>query len=238
MSRRRRLISGWVAIALAVALLLGVGVYKLSNSRRIQVFGELIQRVETSDKVVALTFDDGPTPGDTEAVLQTLAERKVMATFFLCGAAIHDHPTQAKEIVAAGHQVGNHSWSHHRMWFMAPAVVRRELDDTDAQIRDSGYRGRIDFRPPYGKKLLVLPWILRDRGTRTITWDVSPEDFSGVEQTPEELRDIVMDTVRPGSIILLHPMNGRTVTQEATGLIIDALMQEGYRLVTVDELTN
>ncbi|WP_199711279.1 polysaccharide deacetylase family protein [Tessaracoccus antarcticus] len=238
MSRRVRLISGWVAIALGVALLLGVGVYKLSNSRRIQVVGELIQRVATTDKVVALTFDDGPTPGDTEAVLQTLAERKVMATFFLCGASMHDHPAQTKEIVAAGHQVGNHSWSHRRMWFMTPTEVRRELDDTDEMIRDSGYQGRIDFRPPYGKKLLVLPWILRERGTRTITWDVSPEDFSGVEQTPEQLRDIVLDTVRPGSIILLHPMNGRTRTQEATALIIDSLTQEGYRFVTVAELTN
>ncbi|RMB59051.1 polysaccharide deacetylase [Tessaracoccus antarcticus] len=227
-----------MAIALGVALLLGVGVYKLSNSRRIQVVGELIQRVATTDKVVALTFDDGPTPGDTEAVLQTLAERKVMATFFLCGASMHDHPAQTKEIVAAGHQVGNHSWSHRRMWFMTPTEVRRELDDTDEMIRDSGYQGRIDFRPPYGKKLLVLPWILRERGTRTITWDVSPEDFSGVEQTPEQLRDIVLDTVRPGSIILLHPMNGRTRTQEATALIIDSLTQEGYRFVTVAELTN
>lgn len=238
MGRRRRLISGWVAIALAITLLLGLGVYKLSNSRRVQVFGELIQRVETADKAVALTFDDGPTPGDTEATLKILAKHDVAATFFLCGVSIQKYPEQAKEIVDAGHQVGNHSWSHRRMWFMDPAEVRSELDTTDEVIRESGYEGRIDFRPPYGKKLLVLPWALQERGTRTITWDVSPEDFSGIDQTPEQLRDIVVETVRPGSIILLHPMDGRTGTQEAAALIIEALTEEGYRFVTVDELTS
>lgn len=79
--------------------------------------------------------------------------------------------------------------------------------------------------------------MLQNRGTRTITWDVSPEDFSGNQQTPEQLRDIVMDTVRPGSIILLHPMHGRTHTQTAIDLIIEALTEQGYSFVTVDELT-
>ena len=144
---RRRMITGWLAISLAVTLLLGVGAYKFSNSRRFQAFGELIQRVETTDKVVALTFDDGPTPGDTEAVLKTLTAHNVSATFFLCGAEMAAHPSQTKLIVDAGHQVGNHSWSHQRMWFLTPNSVRKELDDTDLEIRNSGYEERIDFRP-------------------------------------------------------------------------------------------
>lgn len=78
----------------------------LSNSQRIQVFGELIQRVDTTENVVALTFDDGPTPGDTEAVLQILADRDETATFFLNGSAMHEHPLQAQAIVATGYMDG------------------------------------------------------------------------------------------------------------------------------------
>lgn len=237
MSRRHWKILAWSTGFIAFSTIVGVGLNALSNSRTTQVFGELIQRVETTEKVVALTFDDGPTPGDTEAVLQILDAENVTATFFLTGRSMHKHPAQTQEIVAAGHQVGNHSWTHDHMWFISPTVVRTELDNTDEEIRASGYRGEIAFRPPYGKKLFVLPWILQERGTRTITWDVAPEDFNDETKTPEQLCDIVMDTVQPGSIILLHPMNGRTTTQAATALIIDALKQEGYRFVTVDELT-
>ncbi len=227
-----------MAGTVVLILILAVVVDKGSNSRQFQAFGELIKRVNTTEKVVALTFDDGPTPGDTENVLQILADEDVTATFFLCGFAIDEHPAQAREIVDAGHQVGNHTWSHRRMRFVSPDEVRTELEDTDEAIRAAGYRGSIDFRPPYGKKLFVLPWMLQERGTRTITWDVSPEDFTGKTQTAEQLRDIVMEAVRPGSIILLHPMDGRTTTQTATALIIGSLKQEGYRFVTVDELTH
>lgn len=123
------------------------------------------------------------------------------------------------------------------MWFMSTQTIRSELDRTDAAIRAAGYTGRIDFRPPYGKKLVGLPLELQRRGTRTITWDVSSEDFTpGVVQTPEQISDGAMDQVRPGSIILLHPMNGRTATQQAAGLLIDRLTADGYRFVTVDQL--
>jgi len=236
MSRRRVKFLAWAAGAGVLVLLLAVIVEKGSNSRQFQAFGELIQRVDTTDKVVALTFDDGPTPGDTENILQILADRDVTATFFLMGSAIDENLTQAEEIVDAGHQVGNHTWSHRQMWFITPGEVRTELDDTDEAIRTAGYEGTIDFRPPFGKKLFVLPWILQERGTRTITWDVSPEDFTGKVQSADELRDIVVEAVQPGSIILLHPMDGRTTTQDATALIIDSLKDEGYRFVTVNEL--
>ncbi len=238
MSSRRRTTFSWIAGAIVLVVLLGIGANALSNSRRTQLFGELIQRVETTDKVVALTFDDGPTPDDTEAVLKILNDKNVTGTFFLTGRSMYRHPVQTKLIVDAGHQVGNHSWNHNHMWFVNPQEVRDELDDTDKLIRASGYKGSIDFRPPYGKKLVVLPWVLNERGTRTITWDVAPEDFYDETQTPKLLHDIVMDTVRPGSIILLHPMNGRTKTQEATALIIDSLRKDGYRFVTVEELAS
>lgn len=210
---------------------------KGSNSRRVQAFGELITRAETAEKVVALTFDDGPTAGHTEAILAILAERGVPATFFLCGADLARHPEQGRAIVEAGHQVANHSYDHPRMWFRAPGDIRSQLDRTDDQIRRAGYSDRIDFRPPYGKKLLVLPWTLQQRGTRTIMWDVAPERFDGgPAQTAEQLAELAVAQTRPGSIILLHPMHGREPSRQAAAMIINRLSAQGYRFVTVADL--
>ena len=133
------------AVVLIAVLVLAVGVFKLSKARTFQLFGEIVPRVETRQRVVALTFDDGPAPNVSE-VLDTLADRKVKATFFLIGSNIESDPDDAKRIVAAGHQVGNHTWSHDRMIFKSPSFIAREIEETDRLIRAAGYRGEIDFR--------------------------------------------------------------------------------------------
>jgi peptidoglycan/xylan/chitin deacetylase (PgdA/CDA1 family) len=94
----RRLL-GLVALLLAAMLVLGAGAYKLMNSRTIQVAGELVARVDTTEKVVALTFDDGPTAGDTDAILRTLAEHEVRATFFVVGESVAADPESARTIM-------------------------------------------------------------------------------------------------------------------------------------------
>ena len=225
------------ALAVVAAVLaLSAAAFKYSKSTTHQLFGEIVPRVETNQKVVALTFDDGPAPTIRET-LALLAAKNVKATFFLIGSQIAEDPADARAIVAAGHQVGNHSWSHDRMLLKSPSFVAREIEDTDREIRSAGYQGEIDFRPPYGKKLVALPLYLARHHRRTITWDVAPDsDMKAADDTNRIVADVLAQT-RPGSIILLHPQyKNRAATRAAIAPIIDGLRARGFTFVTVDQL--
>lgn len=214
-----------------------VGIYFYSKSRTTQLFGEIIARVETDKPKVALTFDDGPTRRFTQDVLATLRERNVTATFFLIGKEIEENLPQAREIVADGHEVGNHTYTHPRMVFVTPSTVRNEIERTDAAIRMAGYRGEILFRPPNGKKLVTLPWYLSQHDRKTIMWDVEPESFPDVTANAEAFTKHVLDNTKNGSIILMHVMyRSGEVSRQALPMIIDGLRQRGFEFVTVSQL--
>jgi peptidoglycan/xylan/chitin deacetylase (PgdA/CDA1 family) len=233
MNRRRWI--RWVVGTPLVVLGLLVGLWQLSRSWSFQLMGELHDRVETSEKVVALTFDDGPKPGQTEAILDILKRHEVKASFFMVGQNIERNRELAARVLAEGHQVGNHSYSHHRLIFKSPSYIREELDKTDALLRGLGVEGEIYFRAPHGKKLVVLPWILKQAGRKHITFDaVSMDDQT---QDVEVLTSRVMESVRPGSIILFHD-GGRAKpgTIQAVEIVIGKLREQGYRFVTVSEL--
>lgn len=222
---------------LVVVFVVFFGLWKLSSSVKFQLFGELISKVDTEQKLVALTFDDGPTPHYTAGVLQLLDLYQVKATFFVTGVDTQRYMTQAKQIVAAGHQLGNHSWSHQRMVFMSLDEINREIEGTDQQIREAGYQGEILFRPPYGKKLVLLPWYLANSHRTSITWDIAPETFDEDSEDPQTMATEVLEQVQPGSIVLLHLMyKNREASRAALPLIIKGLKEKGYRMVTLSEL--
>ncbi len=228
-----------ILVVVAVLVLFAFGgaaaLWRVSKSRTFQFFGRIVARVETPQKLVALTFDDGPTPEATAEVLRALREKGVRATFFVTGGELERNAEAGRSIVAAGHQLGNHSYSHGRMVLVTPAYVRREVERTDELIRGVGYGGEIFFRPPYGKKLFALPLYLSRRGRTTVTWDVEPD--SDAEADAGAVTREVLSQTRPGSIILLHVMYpSRAETLKAVPLIIDGLGREGYRFVTVSEL--
>ncbi len=225
---------GLAVIIMAAAL---ISLWNLSSRKDLQLFGEIVHRVETDHKVVALTFDDGPTSGFTQQILEILRDHDVKATFYLVGQAMAAHPVEAQMIADAGHEIGNHSYTHSRMLFMSPARVAAELDETNRLIRGLGYRHDIHFRPPYGKKLLILPYELRKRDMLSVTWDVAPERWG---QTPESSAVVAQRAItqtRPGSIILLHVMYPpMEASLQAVPQIIRQLKARGYRFVTVNEL--
>jgi peptidoglycan-N-acetylglucosamine deacetylase len=231
---RKRWMRWVMAIPLGVLVLLA-GAWQLSRSWTFQVFGELHARVDTPERVVALTFDDGPKPGQTEAVLDILARHGAKATFFLVGQNLERHPELAARALDEGHELGNHSYSHHRLIFKSPSYVRREIDKTDALLRAVGVQGDILFRPPYGKKLLVLPWLLAREHRKDILFDVVPRDDE--TQDVALLTSRVLASVRPGSILLFHD-GGRDKpgTLQAVDLVLEKLRAQGYRFVTVSEL--
>ncbi|HKE55684.1 MAG TPA: polysaccharide deacetylase family protein [Pyrinomonadaceae bacterium] len=113
-----------ISLGIAVLLILvsGVVLWQISRSRTFQFFGRLVARVETSQKVVALTFDDGPTPDATSRILATLEQEHVRATFFVIGGELEQHLNEGKKIVTAGHELGNHTYSHERMVLVTPSL--------------------------------------------------------------------------------------------------------------------
>lgn len=229
----------WVFAAAAVLAVLAAlyGVWQLSRSRDFQLFGKIVPRIETAERVVALTFDDGPTAQYAPGVLAPLKRKKVKATFFLIGSDMEKNPDLASAIVADGHEVGNHTWSHPDMTLADTDRAREEIEPTDAAIRKAGFTGEILFRPPFGKKLIGLPLYLSEHGRTTVTWDVEPESFKDVAADPARITQHVLDKARPGSIIILHVMyRARETSRQALPDIIDGLRERGFSFVTVGEL--
>jgi peptidoglycan/xylan/chitin deacetylase (PgdA/CDA1 family) len=225
------------AVLLALLLLAGLGLWKLSNARSWQLFGTIVSRVETDRKLVALTLDDGPTPGYTERALAVLREKRVHATFYLEGKHADRHPELVRAIAADGHEIGNHSYSHMRMVFLPYGEVKREVEGAEAALRRAGYTAPLTFRPPYGKKLGALPYYLHSRGIVTVTWDVEPETDPAVGADAQRIVRQVAERVRPGSIILLHVMfASRAPSAAALPQLIDALRKQGYEFATVSAL--
>jgi peptidoglycan-N-acetylglucosamine deacetylase len=236
LAQRRLLVSARRGVVLAVAVLLVVlvGTDQLMNARTFQVAGALVDRVETAERVVGLTFDDGPGPQTAELV-GTLGALGVRATFVVTGAELRAHPERGRALVAAGHELGNHTYDHRRMVLVHPGTVAAQIETTDAAIRAAGHLGPIRFRPPGGKKLVALPRYLDARGTTTVMWDVEPD--SGRHPGPAELVQAVLDQVRPGSIVLLHPWyDSGAATRAALPALVEGLRAQGYAIVTVEEL--
>lgn len=229
-----------VVISLFVLICVGAvvfGLYTLSNSRTYQAFGDIAARVETDRPVIALTFDDGPTAEFTDEVLAMLDALDVKATFFVTGKEVGENPEEARAIVAAGHELGNHSYSHPRMVMKGYETYRSEVEDTDRAIRAIGYDGPIHFRPPYAKKLFGLPWYLSSTGRTTIMWDVEPETYPEIAGDADAFVAHVVDEARAGSIILMHVMyESRAISREALPRIVSGLRERGFGFVTVSEL--
>ncbi|WP_394620470.1 polysaccharide deacetylase family protein [Lentzea sp. JNUCC 0626] len=224
-----------VAVSLALVVGAAASLWNIGSSRTYQFFGNLVDRVETNDKIVALTFDDGPDPAGAEQVLDLLEAEEIPATFFLMGRDLAAHPELGKKIAEAGHEIGNHTYNHQRMIGVSAETVAREVEDTDAEIRKTGYSGDIHFRPPNGKKLFELPRYLEKHDRTTVMWDVEPD--SAGSPSAQEIAQQTLREVKPGSIILLHPMYGaREQTRQALKPVIVGLKERGYRFLTVSAL--
>ncbi len=222
-----------VLVILAGIIFMG---YNISNSRSFQFFGGIIDRVDTGEKVVALTFDDGPTE-KTDEILRLLEELDIKATFFVTGRELEENKEAGKKIVLAGHELGNHSYSHYRMVFKSLSFIKEELESTDKLIRKVGYHGDIHFRPPNGKKLFALPYVLSQANKKTIMWDIEPDSYPEIASSSDKIVEHVVEAVRPGSIILLHIMyESRVESLNSLEGIVDELRKEGYTFTTVSEL--
>lgn len=191
--------------------------------------------VNTIEKVVALTFDDGPNPEGTPAILDLLERYNIKATFFVIGKRVKKYPELTQKIWKSGHQVGNHTWSHSIMIFKSASLIRQEIKKTDKLLRKLGYTEEIFFRPPCGMHLSTGVHQLKKMNKKDILFDAIGWDWisPGVDQIVSN----VVTAVGPGSIILLHDgVGNQQETVVAAEKIIKQLQEEGYRFVTVAQL--
>ncbi|HIK22204.1 MAG TPA: polysaccharide deacetylase family protein [Thermosynechococcus sp. M3746_W2019_013] len=187
------------------------------------------------EKVVALTFDDGPWGASTRQVLQILKEEEAKATFFILGKHALMYPDIIADIVKGGHAVGNHSWSHPYQP-VDPKVAKQEIENTSALIAKQSQAQTRLFRPPGGNLTTGLVDYAKSKNYAVIMWSVDPHD-TRPNTTAADIVERTLKNVKPGSIILLHDGGGdRATTRKALPTLIRRLRQKGYRFVTVPEL--
>lgn len=204
------------------------------------LFGDAFYQVQTADKVVALTFDDGPDPRYTEQIGQLLTDAGAKGTFFVMGQHAAQHPEIVQTLMAQGHEIGNHTWSHPSLKLKSPQMIRAELESTDQLIRDLGYTAPILFRSPYGHSWFTLPHVLKQRQQANVLWTVQMNDWK--PEPPDVMMQLLAPKFGNGAIILMHDGDGESAgadrrnTVTLVQMILDKYAAEGYRFVTVSEL--
>ena len=197
-----------------------------------------VWRGRRTERAVALTFDDGPDPEHTPAVLDVLAREEVTAAFFLIGRRAAAAPGVVRRIAAAGHDLGNHTWSHRSLWGLGPRETARELRGGHDVIAQTAGRAPAFFRPPWGKTNLAMFPTLRALGTPCVFWTVQPEGRRAV--APDEQLHRAAARVRAGAIFDLHDADGVPGAGERLLAILPALISGlrglGYRLVPLRDL--
>lgn len=222
-----------------VAVLVAILWYYLENPVS-QTFGNTVTQVPIKQKVVALTFDDGPNPPYTNQIVDYLCKEHVPATFFVVGRAVAKYPDIVRKEARCGDAVGNHSWDHAHLVLESRAHLINELKMTDAAIYRATGRHSHLFRPPFGARDFTVINEAHRLGYQVIMWSVPlPRDWQN--PPPKVIEERVMSKVKDGSIIVLHDGNrgkpgDRKNTVAATKLIVRDLEEQGYRLVTVPEL--
>ena len=187
-----------------------------------QLFRSLLWRVETTEKVLYLTFDDGPIPEVTPWVLEELQRHQAKATFFVVGENVRKHPELLQRLQAGGHTVGNHTEHHVNGWNTPTRAYLREVQECDRRV------GSRLFRPPYGRIRLTQIRALRKR-FRIVMWDVLSKDYDrGIQ--PNECLQRVLRSARPGSIVVFHDsQKAEERLRHALPRVLGHFSELGYR---------
>ncbi|NTW39803.1 MAG: polysaccharide deacetylase family protein [Cellulomonadaceae bacterium] len=200
------------------------------------------ERLTTTDRVVALTFDGGSSDSAVASILATLAAQGVPGTFFVTGDFARRYPGQVATIAAAGHRVGNHSDSHEHYPALTDAQIARDLADAEAAIVAAGATAEPWFRFPYGDRTAADVRAVNAAGWVPVRWTVDTLGWKGTSggQTSATVVQRVLGAAQPGEIVLMHvganPDDGTTLDADALADVIAGLRAAGYGFVTVDRL--
>ena len=177
---------------------------------------------------MALTFDDGPDPQNTPALLDILAQRSLRATFFVIGTQAKTAPCIVQRLLEEGHSIGNHSWSHPHLDKLDDAAFLQEIDQTaEVLAQITGQAAPSLFRPPFGALTPRQTKMLEaERGLTSIYWSYNPQDYN--QPGVDCLQSRILSHAAPGQIVLMHDVRAQTV--EALPDVLDELIERGFDL--------
>jgi peptidoglycan/xylan/chitin deacetylase (PgdA/CDA1 family) len=218
-----------VAVVLGILVLMGI----FSGNIRSGVYVKALCRAKTTREVVALTFDDGPHPDYTPRILDVLARHGVKTTFFVVGEKAEAHPEIVRRIVAEGHLVGNHTYSHStRFPWMSERKMKEEIHRCDVVLKKTTGERPVLFRPPFGVTNPTLARSLR-RDFTVAGWDV--RSFDTMSRWPRtKVFERVLRRIKPGSVVLLH--DDRAEGDVLLEMILNHIEQNGYTVERFDKL--
>lgn len=243
-----------VALAL-IAFIAALGMiafvtYEHLEDPHSQLFGRTLTHGPTNQRVVALTYDDGPNPPYTGRILDVLEQEHVPATFFVVGRAAQAYPTVVQREVRDGDAVGNHTWDHAHLILMTRSQVRASLQRTNDAIYAAAHVHTHLMRPPFGSRDWAVMQVARKMGYTVVMWSV-PLANDWEYPPPHVIAQRIVPRVSDGAIIVLHDGNrgqlcaikrlpthvcDRSSDIEATRLIVENLKSQGYRFVTIPQL--
>ncbi|MEO7217849.1 MAG: polysaccharide deacetylase family protein [Gemmatimonadaceae bacterium] len=205
--------------------------------RNSPVFGAVIHKIPPTHNAVSLTFDDGPNPDATSAILDALGASGVKATFFFLGRHVERWPEIVHRAAAEGHQIGNHGYFHRKLHFRGIGYVRDDLGRGKRAIEAASGVTPGHFRAPHGFRSPWVTAIARSMGERTVGWSLGvwDTDLPGAEAITRR----TVEGAKPGYILLLHdgdgydPAGDRTQTAEAVPQIVRQLHEQGFTFATL-----
>ena len=200
---------------------------------RLNYFTTVFTKAETNKKVIALTFDDGPTEF-TPQILDLLKKNQAKATFFCIGSQIEKYPEILERIIKEGHQVANHTFSHtNKMGFLSKDEVIDEISKTDSILMKFGVKSN-DFRPPFGVTNPNIAKAISVTNKQVIGWNIRSLDT--VIEDENKILNRIVPNLKPGSIVLLHDKFQRSVN--VLEQLLQVLKENNYETLTVSELKN
>lgn len=205
-----------------------------------QWYGKTFAGLPHGSRQIALTYDDGPNDPHTRRLLEVLAKHKVHATFFLIGRYVRRRPEIVREIVQAGHVVGNHTFTHPLLIFKSESEISRELTECQAALADVAGGHSNLFRPPFGGRRPAVLRLARHMGMQPVMWSITGYDWNAPPAAVIERK--VAARIRGGDVILLHDGGHREMgadrsqTVIATERLLSRYQAEGYEFVTIAEM--
>jgi len=188
------------------------------------LYPETIFRIRTNEKILFLTFDDGPDPDSTPELINLLDKYKIKGLFFVDGKAAERYPDLVRQLVSGGHIVGNHGYSHYDGWRTSEETYIEDVSKAD------GFTNSRFFRPPFGRMKIGQYRKLKEK-YKIVLWDIMPYDFDKKFDTKRSLK-VIKNKIRPGSVIVLHDTSSSTANS-IIGEFVTYATECGYRFEVI-----
>ncbi|AOY75894.1 polysaccharide deacetylase family protein [Clostridium formicaceticum] len=240
---KKKLKVDYLAVTCSIMIVfMGLFIYRMVltrqiNSDKVEYGSEIVWNGPTDQKIVALTFDDGPHPRYTPKILDLLKEYDIKATFFVLGKHVERYPETVKRMIAEGHEIGNHTYSHINVRESSKEKIEEEFEKTQRAVFSlTGVKPQF-FRPPFGFYNEATVGIAREAGCKIILWSTHQDSKDWSNPGIYKIIETVLTKTQNGDIILLHDyVEGESQTLEALKEILPELKNRGYSFVTISQV--